>query len=313
MQFLRLVVRCIWNRNGKERNEPVLLTIIGIVLLLAIFFIAVMIIDCNRFVIKEYTISSPKLNADETMVLLSDLHSKDFGNKNKKLKAAIDRISPDKILVAGDIYTASKFEDVSTAEDLMRYLALKYPVYYSNGNHEHKTQLYPEVFGDIYENYAETLEKAGIRHLVNEKAVLPEENTEIFGAQIDREYFGKMKRVTMKADYVTELLGSPEEEKFTILIAHNPDYFEAYADWGADLVVAGHVHGGLMRLPFLGGVISPALKLFPRYDGGKFEKDGTVMILGRGLGTHTLPIRIFNPGELVVIRCKAKNRNENTR
>ena len=64
----------------------------------------------------------------------------------------------------------------------------------------------------------------------------------------------------------------------------------------------GHVHGGLMRLPFLGGVISPRLILFPKYDGGRFEHGNSVMLLSRGLGTHTLPIRIFNPGELVFIR-----------
>lgn len=97
------------------------------------------------------------------------------------------------------------------------------------------------------------------------------------------------------------LLGRPDPEKFSLLIAHNPDFFETYADWGADLVVSGHVHGGLMRLPVLGGVISPAIRLFPAYDGGEFRKGKAAMILGRGLGTHTLPIRIFNPGELVVI------------
>ena len=66
-------------------------------------------------------------------------------------------------------------------------------------------------------------------------------------------------------------------------------------------MVSGHVHGGLMRLPFLGGVISPALKLFPKYDGGVFQEGKSTLVLGRGLGTHTLPVRIFNPGEVVVI------------
>ena len=63
---------------------------------------------------------------------------------------------------------------------------------------------------------------------------------------------------------------------------------------------------GLMRLPVFGGVISPRLRLFPRYDGGRFERDKKVMILGRGLGSHTLPIRIFNPGELVVIHLNKR-------
>lgn len=85
------------------------------------------------------------------------------------------------------------------------------------------------------------------------------------------------------------------------MIAHNPEYFEAYAGWGADLTVSGHVHGGVMRLPFLGGVISPRLTLFPKYDGGMFERNGRFMVVSRGLGTHTLPIRIFNPGELIMI------------
>ena len=105
----------------------------------------------------------------------------------------------------------------------------------------------------------------------------------------------------MEPDYLQRLLGRPDPARVSLLIAHNPDFFEAYAEWGADLVVSGHVHGGLMRLPVLGGVISPAIRLFPVYDGGEFKKDKAVMILGRGLGTHTLPIRIFNPGELVVI------------
>ncbi|MDE7197816.1 MAG: hypothetical protein K2O15_02920, partial [Lachnospiraceae bacterium] len=85
---------------------------------------------------------------------------------------------------------------------------------------------------------------------------------------------------------------------------HNPVYFDAYEAWGADLVVSGHVHGGIMRLPVLGGVISPALTLFPKYDGGVFYEKESTMILSRGLSSHTLPIRIFNPGELIVIDLK---------
>ena len=70
-------------------------------------------------------------------------------------------------------------------------------------------------------------------------------------------------------------------------------------------MVSGHVHGGFMRLPILGGVLTPAFKLFPKYDGGEFREGTATMILSRGLGTHTLPIRIFNPGELVVIHLES--------
>ena len=139
--------------------------------------------------------------------------------------------------------------------------------------------------------------------LLNEKISLPAANMDIYGLEIDMDYYGKFKKRNMETEYINRLLGKQQTSVFNILIAHNPDYFSTYADWGADLVVSGHIHGGLMKLPVLGGVISPALRLFPEYDGGEYKKGKSTMILSRGLGTHTLPIRIFNPGELVVIRC----------
>ncbi|MDE6204226.1 MAG: metallophosphoesterase [Lachnospiraceae bacterium] len=268
---------------------------------LAVFFLTVMAVDCNRFVIRRYKYRAKGLLKDGRAILLSDLHSKSFGKDSKKLLTAIDRLNPDMILIAGDMYTCAKGEDTGTAMKLVCALAEKYPVYYGNGNHEHKTRVMPEDFGSIYEEYEDALKKAGVRYLINEKAYLPDFNMDIYGLEIHRDYYGKFKRIKMEAGYIQKLLGRPDTGRVSLLIAHNPDFFEAYAKWGADLVVSGHVHGGLMRLPVLGGVISPAIRLFPAFDGGEFKKDKAVMILGRGLGSHTLPIRIFNPGELVVI------------
>lgn len=269
-----------------------------------VFFLIVMAIDCHRFVIKEYTCSSRKLYQEGKVVLLSDLHNKVFGKNNEKLIEAIDKQNPNLIVIAGDMYTSSPKEDNAGAADFVCALAGKYPVYYGNGNHEHKTKLYTDVFGKRYQSYANRLKEAGVVVLENERITLPAYNMEICGAEIGREYYGKFKTKKMPVSYMEKLLGKVAENTFTLLIAHNPDYFETYASWGADLTVSGHVHGGLMVLPFLGGVISPSLKLFPKYDGGEFRDGKHTMILGRGLGTHTLPIRIFNPGELVVIHLK---------
>ncbi len=269
---------------------------------LLIFMLLVMAADCNRFVIREYTCVSKKLERDATFVLLSDLHNKSFGRNNARLQKAIEGQKPDAVLIAGDMYTADRGGNNSDTASFVCGLAGKYPVYYGNGNHEHKTRLFPEEFGSMYGDYMERLSKAGVRLLVNRKVFLSDYHVELYGLEIDRDYYRKLVKPSMEEEYLDRLLGKPDEEKFNLLIAHNPDYFETYAGWGADLTVSGHVHGGLMRLPVLGGVISPRLRLFPRYDGGRFEMDGRVMILGRGLGTHTLPVRIFNPGELVVIR-----------
>lgn len=269
--------------------------------MLAVFFLTVMAVDCNRFVIRRYSCKSKVLKKDGTIILLSDLHNKSFGKNNEKLLAAIEALRPDMILIAGDMYTSAKGGDIRTAGELAGTLAAKYPVYYGNGNHEHKTRLYPEYFGSMYQEFADGIKEAGVRQLVNEKVYLPGFNMDIYGLEIGREYYGKFKSMQMEVPYLEELLGKPDPSRFSVLIAHNPDYFKTYAGWGADLVVSGHVHGGLMRLPLLGGVISPTIKLFPAYDGGEYREADSTMILGRGLGTHTLPIRIFNPGELVVI------------
>ena len=277
---------------------------LGIIAAIAMFFIIVMIIDCNRFVIREYTVTSEKLKKDGRFILLSDLHNKSFGKGNEKLLQAIERQHPDAILIAGDMYTAVKKEDNMASADFVCRLAEKYPVYYGNGNHEHKTRLYPEAFGSMYEDYMEKIEKAGTVLLVNKKVNLPSFNMDVYGLEVERPYYKKFVDRNMEESYLEGLIGRADPDRFNLLIAHNPDYFESYADWGADLTVSGHVHGGLMILPLLGGVISPKLRLFPHYDGGRFVRDGREMILSRGLGTHTLPIRIFNPGELVIVDLK---------
>ena len=270
-----------------------------------VFFLIVMAIDCHRFVIKEYTCSSHKIYQEGKIVLLSDLHNKFFGKNNEKLIEAIDKQTPNMIVIAGDMYTSSPKEDNAGVADFVCALAGKYPVYYGNGNHEHKTKIYTDVFGERYQNYANRLREAGVVMLENERITLPVYNMEICGAEIGREYYGKFQTKKMPVSYMEKILGKVADHKFTLLIAHNPDYFPQYADWKADLVCSGHVHGGMVRVPFWGrGVVSPNVRLFPKYDGGKFAEGNTTMLLSRGLGMHTIPIRLFNPGEILVVELR---------
>lgn len=272
------------------------------ILLLAVFFISVMVIDCNRFVVRKYECRDQRLQKPLKLVQLSDLHNRTFGAHNERLLRAICRQEPDVIVVSGDMYTSRFGSDMTSAKELLLTLAKEFPIYYANGNHEQKTKDEPEEFGTLYEDYRRELAEAGVCFLSNESAYLPEYNLRMYGLEIDREYYRKFRTQILGTEKVQEYLGTKEEASCGVLIAHNPDFFADYAAWGADLVLSGHVHGGLMRLPFLGGVIAPSMKLFPKYDGGRFEEGTGVMILSRGLGTHTLPIRIFNPGELVVVK-----------
>lgn len=266
------------------------------------FFVVAMAVDCNRFVVRNYSCRNEKLKKPLTIVQLSDLHNKQFGKKNQKLLNSVRKVKPDLIILSGDMYTSLASRNTDEAQDLVTALARSYPVYYSNGNHEQKTKDMVEEFGTIYEDYQKSLTKEGVCFLSNESIYLAEYNIRIYGLELSREYYRKFKNHHVTKETIRDYLGESDEDAVSLMIAHNPEFFPAYADWKADFVFAGHVHGGLMKLPFAGGVIAPSMKLFPKYDGGVFHEESSTMILSRGLGTHTLPIRIFNPGELVVLR-----------
>ena len=101
-------------------------------------------------------------------------------------------------------------------------------------------------------------------------------------------------------------LGKSDEKRFSILLAHSPVFFEEYAAWGADLTLSGHFHGGTIRLPFLGGVMTPQFQFFLPWCAGRFDREGKTMIVSRGLGTHSINIRFCNKPQLVHIRLRKK-------
>ena len=129
------------------------------------------------------------------------------------------------------------------------------------------------------------------------------EQVQITGLALPEEYYQKGKKIQLSVKTMNRLAGKASKERFHILLAHTPRYGDTYLDWGGDLILAGHYHGGMMRLPILGGVISPDFKLFPKYCRGDFHRQDRHLIVSAGLGEHTLPIRIFNPRELVLIHC----------
>lgn len=269
--------------------------------------------DTHNFVVREYTVPTDKIQGQKTFVLLSDLHGYTYGRDNEKLISAIDEVHPDIILCAGDMFTASKLTSDFRKEPgfkLLSSLAQKYPVYASNGNHEMKIKDSTRAFGNLFDRYRQSLKREGIVYLENESVELTDDNIRISGLDLELDYFQKVIKKKMEPGLISEKLGplgSEQSDKLQILIAHNPQYFPEYSDWGADITVSGHVHGGIVRLPLLGGVISPAIALFPKYDGGKFTRNGKAMILSRGLGTHTIHVRFLNPGEVSVIRVLGGN------
>ena len=277
----------------------IIVTVISVVLLVCIWF---MLFDSNRFVIRTYEITDDRIRKPLRAAVLADLHNKRYGRGNVKLLEAIDACSPDCIIITGDMMTAKPGSSMDAALHIMGELAKKYPIYYGNGNHEHRLKLYPKVYGDMAQRYEEALQNMGVERLVNSHVALRSHGIVIYGSEIDKFYYKRFKVQHMAPDYLKQLLGNPDPGSYNVLLAHNPDYFPKYGEWGADLTLAGHVHGGIVRIPFWGrGVASPNIRLFPKYDGGVFLEKGRIMLLSRGLGMHTIPFRLFNPGELWVV------------
>jgi len=276
----------------------ILITILGIILIILLW---IMLYDSNRFIVVQHVICDARIRKEFRAVVLADLHDKQFGRDNERLLEAIREQKPDMILIAGDIVTADKGMKLEKALSVLKQLAAEYTVYYANGNHEHRMKLYPKVYGDMAKQYEKALQEIGIDRLVNSHVELGEYGVSIYGSEIDRKFYKRFRITEMEETYLEGLLGVKETGKYGILLAHNPDYLPHYARWGADLVLSGHVHGGMVRIPGWRGVVSPAVRLFPRYDGGMFREGKCTMILSRGLGMHTIPIRLFNPGELIVL------------
>ncbi len=287
----------------------------GLILLVFIWSL----IEQKIIVKKEYTINSKGNGIDSegiSFVLLSDIHNTGFGKGNRSLLQKIFKVNPDFVIIAGDLITKKKPCYPGNAYNLIKDLSDRYPVYFAYGNHEQR-------FEDLEHNrdvngipdnelvrswtvFKSKLKEMGVYILDNKTITLKYKNNtlNITGLSLDYAYY-KSRSESLNQDYITDKIGKRSREGYQILIAHNPVYFKDYILWGADLVLSGHIHGGLVRLPFIGGIISPQVRFFPKYDAGLFEDNGRYMVVSRGLGTHSFMPRIFNPPELVVINLKA--------
>lgn len=279
----------------------VLDVIVIIFCLLVIIFINIAYYDTHRFVIKDYTIKSSKIDKDVDFLFVSDLHSQEYGKDNEKLIKAIDTLKVDGALLAGDIMTAKGKVNNNPAIRFVNELSKRMPVYYGIGNHELRFKNNPDT-KEAYQNYVAALADVNLKILDNYSAEL--NDVIITGLSIEHFLYDRSININMPKGYMKKMVGDMDTSKFNILIAHNPEYFDEYCNHGADLILAGHYHGGIMRLPKIGGVISPRLKLFPKICVGEYTKDKSTMFVSAGLGMHSHSFRVFNPAELIVIHLK---------
>ncbi len=238
-------------------------------------------------------------------VFLSDLHDNSFGPENEELLAAIENEQPDIVLIGGDMLVVKEWAQPNFAPlaRLYHQLVAKYPVYYAFGNHEQRMKEEQQTYLGWWEAYREVLKSSGMKILVNKSAVITKEGTSmrISGITIPRECYRKGRIPSPSAGYLNHKIGKASATDFELLLAHTPTFAKTYADWGADLVLSGHFHGGTIRIPGLGGVMTPQLQFFSPLARGSVTEGNTRIIVSGGLGTHSINVRLNNLPQVVVL------------
>ncbi len=250
----------------------------------------------------NYKIRDKRIKKSTRIVMISDLHNASYGDHNEKLIRAVETINPDFVLVAGDVIVGKPGLSVDVGVDFLNMLGSRFPVYVGKGNHEMRTSIY-DKYGDMWTKLYEGT-RENVHWLINDSVYLNDYNIAVHGLDMKPEYYRRFKKLYMDRSYLKNELGVPDEKKYNILIGHDPDYFEEYSEWGADLTVSGHVHGGLIIIPRLGGLISPMIKFFPEYYKGDYTIGNRHMVVSAGLGLHTLKIRVNNEPDLVTINLE---------
>ena len=253
----------------------------------------------DRFLTVSYELSFPDLPEafdGYTAVFLSDLHGKSFGSGNEDLLTGIEGIAPDSVWIGGDmtVVRKKKVKGADALNALLSGLRERYPVYYAVGNHENR------MAERFRKEWLELLETNHVTLLDNETAMIRkgDEVIRISGLTLPKECFRKFRKVPLPEGVFREMLG--EKKGFTVLLLHSPAYFDEAADYGADLVLSGHYHGGTIRLGKR-GLMTPDFIFFEKRVQGLFERNGKKLIVSAGLGTHSVNLRIGDPPELVKI------------
>lgn len=217
------------------------------------------------------------------IVQISDFHLKEFGEKEEILISAVKECQPDIIVITGDLIDENH-TTLSPLVDLLNGIYKLAPIYYISGNHEFA----PDA-ALHYQNMLALFEEYQVINLDDSQTFLYRNGEKIC-------LTGSMWR----SKWVVEHLPFADQDYFNILLYHGSNYFPLLSNFGYDLLFAGHIHGGVIRLPFLGGLFSNEGSLFPKYDAGVFTSGSFTMISSRGLGDSRIP-RFNNCPELVCV------------
>ncbi len=269
----------------KKKKIGKLIKIICVVALFICFFWY----ENHHLTVTTYTYQSEKTDADLNgyrIVQISDLHNAEFGHDNRKLLKKISELEPDIIVITGDIVD-SNHTDIQTSVSFVKQAVLISDVYYVTGNHEYwlTKDDQAELFNGIEQTGAVILNNECVDISVGESGfcLIGLDDNSLSNGTLDH------------------LISEIDDEKLSVVLAHEPQYLSKYSSAGCDLVLTGHAHGGQFILPFVGAIVAPDQGFFPEYTSGKHQEKDTTMYISRGLGNSIIPVRLFNDPEIVCV------------
>ena len=223
------------------------------------------------------------------IVELADLHGRVFGRGSRRLLAAVRRAEPDLICIDGDLF--DEHTDLAMLPPLLRGLCAIAPVYYVTGNHEWRV---PGLRGILAQ-----MRTCGVTVLQDDWRVLRRGEDALIVAGTD-DPCGPAEHKT-PAELIADIRAEAGEAAFLLLLTHRNDQLPQWSALGVQAVLAGHCHGGVVRLPFVGGLFGTDRRLFPAWDAGLYRQGETALYVSRGLGYTNVHFRLFNRPEVAVI------------
>lgn len=241
--------------------------------------------------ISRYEVKSQKLPESFDgfkIVQLSDLHGAEFGEDGMELVEKVKELEPDIIALTGDFVTDEG--DLAAVEKLAARLTELCPVYFVSGNHEFGSGLAVKV--------RNILERAGVKYLSNEYLTISRgEDGILLGGVEDPLAYADM----LSPDELAQKMNDAAPDAFKILLGHRNYWMTEYPELPVDLIFCGHAHGGLIRIPGVGGLIGTDRRLFPDFDAGQFNNGRYTLIVSSGLGNSVSIPRVFNRPEIVCV------------
>lgn len=265
--------------------------IISSVLAVAVVTIIYGLYCSNTIEIKNYSLRSDRISSQIRFVFISDLHCKEYGEKNSDLVAKIKEQNPDFIAVGGDMVNKYSADD-HVMREFLPQLADIAPTYCVLGNHELTLKNEIDFKNDIDLTGAKLLDNEMVTLNINGEKIL-------LGGLSDFPYY----KDNINEKLFWEDFKATPKDCYTILLHHQPEYLNGTVDGAKiDLIMCGHTHGGAVQIPFVGGLIAPNQGFFPKYDKGEFDFDNTKMIISAGLGDAYPVLRLNNCPEITVVK-----------